>query len=92
MSPITWEEFKRILNKIDKEHKVKLIPTTQKGRYTNEEKGKSIRFVQPVISMSNNDISIITFTDINGESYRFHTNSGSKSKTLCEHVINWLEN
>jgi len=67
MSPLTWEEFKKILNKIDKQHKVKLIPTSQAGRYTTEEKGKAIRFIVPVISMSNNDISIIEiFTNNEG--------------------------
>lgn len=91
MKPITWEEFKKILNKIDKEHKVTLTPTTQEGRYSTDEKGKAIRFVVPVISMNENNISIIEIFTNNGESYKFTTNSKSKFDSLYEVIINWLK-
>ena len=91
MKPITWEEFKKILNKIDKEHKVTLTPTSQAGRYTTEEKGKAIRFIQPVISMNENDISIIDIYTNDGESYRFTTNTKSKFNSLYEIISNWLD-
>lgn len=91
MKPISWEELKKILNKIDKEHKVTLIPTSQVGRYTTKEKGKAIRFIVPVISMSENDISIIDIYTNDGESYKFTTNTKSKFDSLYELLMNWLK-
>lgn len=90
MRSISWEEFKKILNKIDDNHKVTLTPTSQEGRYTTEEKGKAIRFVTPVISMNKNDIDTIFINTNNGESYKFSTSSKSKFNSLYELLDNWL--
>lgn len=54
---LTWDEFKKILNLCDKDHR--LIPTATRGTYEN--KGKSVRHIIPHLNFTHLIITKIIF-------------------------------
>lgn len=91
MKSLDWEEFKKILNKVNKEHKVKYIPTSTKGKFDIEFKGKGIRYINPIVDMVTNEINIISLVTIEGDHFKFSTSMESIYDNLYDTIINWLE-
>lgn len=60
MKALTWQQFRDIMNLVDKSHSMKpSLDTNRKGVYTAN--GKGIKYVVPQIDMGDNQVFSIVF-------------------------------
>ncbi len=89
--PLTWEQFRVIMNKIDKEHK--LIPTSRVGIYTNQ--GRCIKAVMPIIDMRFNTVFCLTVfsgkLDRGKIDFNDEIKKNNKYDNLFDEIIKWLD-
>ena len=89
--PLTWDQFRVIMNKIDKEHK--LTPTSRVGIYTNQ--GKCIRAVMPIIDMRFNTVFCLTIfsghLDGGKIDFKDEVKKNDKYDNLFDEIMEWLE-